>query len=82
MERTSIPCNQKTRDELKKLKEKRGEDWDTLLLNLADRTDSEPDNSNEFNTDGLAREVSRELDYTELANQVADELSVRCNRPK
>jgi len=49
--RTSIPCSGGTRDVLKELKEERGQDWDSFLLDMAQEIESTDDNSKQFTYD-------------------------------
>jgi hypothetical protein len=46
--RTSIPCSGGVRDVLKEMKDERGQDWDSFLLDLAEQDASSGDNSNEL----------------------------------
>lgn len=53
MERTSIPCDEETRNLLKELKDESGKKWDPFLRDLADSYESTADNSNEFTIDDI-----------------------------
>ena len=61
MGRTSIPCNDETRDVLKQLKDESGKDWDSFLLDLAEESKTESGNSNEFNLQDIESTVRKAI---------------------
>jgi len=67
--RTSIPCSGGTRDALKQMKDERGQDWDSFLLDMAVEIESTDDNSNQFTYDD-AKEACRAALQEELPDHV------------